>query len=142
VTEGEFIVPFMPWSDAFVLGIDSIDKQHRWLVDATNRLYDQIESHHPDNEVIREILEGLAEYTMNHFILEEDLFNRLDYPESDAHKLRHDQFTRHAIELLLKFENGAPVSSDALSFLQEWLIHHIMEDDRAYVPFLKKRGVT
>ncbi|MDR2690114.1 MAG: bacteriohemerythrin [Azoarcus sp.] len=132
----------MPWSEAFVLGIDSIDKQHRWLVDTTNRLYDQIESHHPDQEVIREILEGLAEYTMNHFILEEDLFNRLDYPEAAAHKERHDQFTRHAIELLLKFEEGEPVSDEALSFLQEWLIHHIMKDDRAYVPFLKRHGIT
>ncbi|MDR1888068.1 MAG: hemerythrin domain-containing protein, partial [Zoogloeaceae bacterium] len=66
-------MPFMPWSDAFVLGIDSIDKQHRWLVDATNRLHDQIESRHPENKVLKEILEGLVDYTMNHFILEEDL---------------------------------------------------------------------
>jgi hemerythrin len=134
-------MPFMPWSDAFVLGIDSIDKQHRWLVDATNRLHDQIESRRPDNTVVREILEGLVDYTMNHFILEEDLFNRLGYPEHDAHKEKHDQFSTHAIDLLLRFEKGEAVTQETLEFLQGWLIEHIMKVDRAYVPFLKEKGV-
>jgi hemerythrin len=134
-------MPFMPWSDAFVLGIASIDKQHRWLVDATNRLHDQIESHQPENKVLREILEGLVDYTMNHFILEEDLFNRLGYAEHDAHKAKHDEFSVHAVELLLRFEKGEPVTHETLEFLQNWLIEHIMKVDRAYVPFLKAHGV-
>ncbi|MDR3214234.1 MAG: bacteriohemerythrin [Azoarcus sp.] len=135
-------MPFMPWSDAFILGIDSIDKQHRWLVDATNRLYDEIESRNPEREVLKEILEGLVDYTVNHFIVEEDLFNRLGYPEEKNHRARHDEFARHALELLLKFEKGESVSEEMLRFLQSWLINHIMKEDRAYVPFLKEKGVN
>jgi hemerythrin len=131
----------MPWTDDFVLGIATIDAQHRWLVDATNLLHDQIESQRPDTATVGAILEGLVEYTMNHFILEEDLFNRLGYPETAAHKAEHDGFTRHAIELLLKFEQGEAVSEDTLEFLQAWLVHHIMQVDKAYAPFLKARGV-
>ncbi|MDR1854279.1 MAG: bacteriohemerythrin [Azoarcus sp.] len=132
----------MPWSDAFVLGIDSIDKQHRWLVDATNRLYDEIESRNPDREVVKGILEGLVDYTVNHFIVEEDLFNRLGYPEEKEHRARHDEFARHALELLLKFEKGESVSDEMLSFLQSWLIKHIMKEDKAYVPFLQEKGIN
>jgi hemerythrin len=131
----------MPWSDKFVLGIVAIDEQHRWLVEVTNRLHDQIESQKPDPEILREILEGLVEYTMNHFIVEEDIFNRLGYPESAAHQEEHNEFTRHVIELLLRFEQGEPVSEDTLEFLQAWLVHHIMQVDRAYVPFLKSHGI-
>jgi hemerythrin len=141
-TEKEtFIMPFMLWSDAFVLGIDSIDSQHRWLVDATNRLYDEIETRNPDREVLKEILEGLVDYTVNHFIVEEDLFNRLGYPEEKGHCARHNEFARHALELLLKFEKGESVSDEMLGFLQKWLVNHILKDDKAYVPFLKEKGV-
>lgn len=133
---------FMPWSDEFVLGIESIDTQHRWLVEATNRLYDQIESQQPDTKVVGEILEGLVDYTMNHFILEEDLFNRLGYPESEAHKREHDSFTNQAMKLLLDFDGGEPVTEDTMEFLKAWLIHHILRVDKAYVPFLKANGVV
>lgn len=133
---------FMLWSEALALGIESIDAQHRWLVDATNQLHDQIESQNPDPKVVGEILEGLVDYTMNHFILEEDLFNRFGYPETPAHKQEHDGFTNQAMNLLLNFEGGDPVTEDALEFLKAWLIHHILQVDKAYVPFLKANGVV
>ncbi|MDR3322710.1 MAG: bacteriohemerythrin [Zoogloeaceae bacterium] len=131
----------MPWSNAFILGIETIDEQHRWLVEATNRLHDQIESQCPDARIVEEILEGLVEYTMNHFILEEELFHRLGYPDTAAHNEEHNEFTRSAIELLLKFEQGDAVTEDTLEFLQAWLVHHILQVDKAYVPFLKEKGV-
>jgi hemerythrin len=132
----------MPWSEQFVLGIDSVDKQHRWLVDATNLLHDQLESPKPDNTVVREVLEGLVEYTVNHFILEEELFNRLGYPDAEGHNKEHDEFTRSVINLLLDFEKGKVVTADAVDFLKDWLIHHILKVDRAYVPFLKEHGIN
>jgi hemerythrin len=140
--EEKTTMPFMPWSDAFVLGIESIDNQHRWLVEATNRLYDEIETRNPERDVLKEILEGLVDYTVNHFIVEEDLFNRLGYPEEKNHRARHDEFARQALELLLRFEKGEPVSEEMLGFLQDWLIKHILRDDKAYVPFLKEKGVN
>jgi len=133
---------FMPWSEQFVLGIESIDRQHQWLVAATNRLHEHLASELADDATVREILEGLADYTVNHFILEEDLFNRLGYPESEEHKKEHDAFTHKAIHLLLDFENGNAVTSEVLEFLQSWLKQHILVVDKAYAPFLKERGVN
>jgi hemerythrin len=136
-------VSFMPWSDKFILGIAKIDEQHHWLVDATNRLYDQVESHHPDPAVVQEVLEGLVDYTFNHFILEEDLFLRYGYPATVGHKHEHDDFTRRAYGLLRSYEEGhaESVGTDALEFLKEWLAHHILVVDKAYVPFLKAKGL-
>ncbi|MDR2880950.1 MAG: bacteriohemerythrin [Azoarcus sp.] len=132
-------MPFMAWSDEFVLGIDSIDKQHRWLVDMTNRLYDELGG--SKREELKDILEGMVDYAVNHFITEEDLFNRHGYPQEKAHRARHDEFSRHALELLLKFEKGEQVSQEVLEFLQTWLVKHILGEDKAYVPFLKEKGV-
>ena len=33
---------FMPWSNELSTGILSIDEQHKWLVNATNQLHDEI----------------------------------------------------------------------------------------------------
>ncbi|MCL2875544.1 MAG: bacteriohemerythrin [Betaproteobacteria bacterium] len=134
-------MPFMPWSDELVLGIDSIDKQHRWLVDTTNRLHDELAFRYPKQEELEKILEGLMEYAINHFIVEEDLFNRYGYPEERVHRARHDEFSRYVLQLLLKCERGEQVSDEVLEFLRTWLVKHILTEDKAYVPFLKEKGV-
>ncbi len=133
---------FMPWSQALQLGIESIDNQHKWLVDATNRLHDEISQPAPNRAVIAEILEGLVDYTMNHFLMEEDLFLRLGYPETAAHKAEHNGFTAKAMDLLLQLEDGADLGAEAMDLLKNWLQHHILQVDRAYVPFLKANGVV
>jgi hemerythrin len=132
----------MPWSDDLSMGIDTIDNQHRWLVDATNRLHTEVIKPEPDRAVLGEILEGLVDYTMNHFVLEEELFQRFGYPEDVAHKAEHDAFTAQAMNLLLQFEDGASVGPAVLDFLKEWLLHHIMKVDKAYAPFLREKGVN
>lgn len=132
---------FMPWTDALCTGIASIDRQHRWLVDITNRLHDELDRPTPRREILGEILEGLVDYTMNHFLVEEELFQRLGYPETPEHKAEHDLFAAQAMDLLLEFENGGGVGAPVLEFLREWLSHHILKVDRAYVPFLRAAGI-
>jgi len=132
---------FMTWSDSLEMGIGSIDEQHRWLVNATNQLHSEITKPAPDRAVLGEILEGLVDYTMNHFVLEEELFQRFGYPETAAHKAEHDALTAQVMKLLLKFEEGENVGEPVLDFLKEWLLHHILKVDRAYAPFLKASGV-
>ncbi len=130
---------FMPWTDDFLIGIAEIDDQHRWLVDTTNKLYDEIAKEQRDPNTISDILFGLVEYAINHFIVEEDLFNRFGYPQSDSHIEEHNSFNKKAAKLLQDHEAGEEVSEQALVFLKNWLKHHILVNDKAYVPFLKDK---
>ncbi len=133
---------FMSWTDDFLTGIQQIDDQHRWLVDATNKLHDAISQYEPERELVGEVLNGLVEYAINHFIVEEDLFKRFEYPESEAHLAEHNDFNREATALLDQFENGEAVNEAALEFLKNWLRHHILKIDQAYVPFFKEKGLS
>lgn len=133
---------FMPWTDALQLDINAIDVQHRWLVDTTNELHDEMNGPNPDRAVIGRIIEGLVDYTMNHFIFEEELFQRHGYPETPEHKAEHDKFAGQALELLTQFEAGQSVGMETLEFLKSWLINHIMKVDRAYAPFLREKGLS
>lgn len=133
---------FMQWSDALSVGLGRVDEQHRWLVDATNRLHGELARQQQDRAVIGSILEGLMDYTMNHFIMEEELFQRFGYPQAAAHKAMHDQFTQTVMHTITQFEGGADVGSEVLDLLKNWLTQHIMVADKAYVPFLAKHGVA
>ena len=130
---------FMPWTPDLALGVEEIDSQHQELVRLTNALHDEISSASPHRETIHGILEGLVDYTHNHFIVEEVLFQQHDYPETPAH---HNRFTEKAMDLLLRFEDGEEVSTEALDFLKDWLVHHICRVDRAYLSFFQEVFAT
>ena len=131
----------MPWGDDFVLGIQQIDEQHRWLVDSINTLHDEVVKPSPDVVVVGKVLEGLVDYTFNHFIVEEELFQRFDYPETSAHKDEHNAFNQRIAEVLDQFENSGKLDESVMGFLKDWLSHHILTVDKAYVPFFKEKGV-
>lgn len=131
---------FMLWSDDFSVGLDEVDEQHQWLFSATNRLHNEMNKPAPSRAVIGEILEGLMTYTVNHFIMEEELFERYGYPQARAHKALHDQFTAAILTMLTSFEKGKPIENELLETLKDWLVEHILKTDTAYVPFLKEKG--
>ena len=131
---------FMPWTSELELGIEEIDNQHKELVRLANVLHDEISGPAPQREAIGAVLEGLVDYTHNHFIVEEVMFQQHDYPDTPAHKAQHDSFTGKAMDLLMRFEDGEEVTFEALDFLKDWLVHHICEVDRSYLPFLRAQN--
>ncbi|HYQ38481.1 MAG TPA: bacteriohemerythrin [Pseudomonas sp.] len=132
---------FMPWTSELEVGITQIDEQHRWLVDKTNQLYDRLASAEPDTAEIAEVLDGLMDYTVNHFIVEEEIFQRLGYPQTEEHKAQHDRFTAQIMDLLQRHDSGERSGSETLELLADWLTHHILKVDKAYVAFFRDHGV-
>jgi len=133
---------FMPWTSDMSVGVERIDVQHQWLVNATNALHEEWQKAVSCRETVGRILDGLVDYTMKHFILEEELLLRFGYPETKAHKAEHDAFLVKAMQLLIAFEDGANVDREVLDFLKRWLLHHILSVDKAYVPFFRERGIV
>jgi len=132
---------FMPWTDELIVGIDEIDKQHQWLVELTNQLHAQMQQKASDRDNIGQLLEQLIDYTMNHFIVEEELFDRLGYPETAAHKKQHNAFCAQVMGLLTMHDEGEMVGQQALDLLKSWLTNHIVRVDKAYVQFFRNAGI-
>lgn len=131
---------FMPWTNELEIGIAEIDEQHQWLVDLTNQLHTTMSQSEQNRERIGEVLEQLIDYTMNHFIVEEELFARLGYPETEAHKKQHDAFCKRVMGLLERHDSGETVGAEALDLLKNWLINHITKVDKAYVEFFRENN--
>lgn len=133
---------FFPWTEELKTGISQVDEHHKWLVDTTNRLHDELSKTEPDRAVVGEILFGLVDYTYNHFIMEEELFERLGYPGSAAHQAQHNAFTDKLNGLLDRHERGESVTLEAMALLREWLTRHIMKADKSYVAFFRENGMA
>jgi hemerythrin len=77
-----------------------------------------------------------------HFTVEESLMRILGYPEYEDHHEEHDKLIRQVVELQQKLKSGkANISFELLHFLRGWLSHHILETDKAYVPYFLSKGV-
>ncbi len=134
----EDIPDLMPWGPKLALGIDEIDNQHKKLVFLINRLHKAMKLK-KGNQKSEEILNELTEYTKFHFQYEEGLFEESDYPEIDEHLTIHNSLVEQVVEFKTQFEEGkASLTMDLMNFLNDWLKHHILENDKGYVPFLKK----
>ena len=129
------------WSDRYSVGIGSIDTQHQKLVALINELYGAIVSGN-SAPALSKVLDGLAEYTVSHFSTEEGLMRWHGYPDYAKHKAEHDKLVAQVKQLQLDLRAGKKsLSQEVMSFLQTWLIGHILGMDKKYSRFLQDAGV-
>jgi|SRR5215469_1429758 len=129
------------WSDRYSVGIAKIDSEHHKLVDLVNELYAAILAGNPTS-VTAKVLDGLAAYTLSHFATEEALMKRYNYPGYTQHKAEHDKLVGQVKQLQQELKAGkTTVSQEVMSFLQGWLISHILGMDKKYTAHLQAAGV-
>ncbi|MDD4906864.1 MAG: bacteriohemerythrin [Methylobacter tundripaludum] len=125
------------WHDKLVTGIGKIDEQHQILVNLLNEANIKLT---PNNNAkfLEEITRNLLSYALYHFETEEGLMQKYDYiEESDAHIRQHRSFSAKVIAVRNDIKTGIPISrEDLLSFLNSWLINHILNTDKQFATFL------
>ena len=124
------------------LKINSIDNQHKKLVDLMNELNNAM-LNGKSKDVISKILDGLVDYTVFYFDFEEKLLENNKYEDIVNHKKIHVNFVNTIKEFKNDFESGnKEMSKEVMDFLKKWLIDHIMGTDRKYTPLLLKNKVN
>lgn len=129
------------WSDKYSVKLNTIDIQHKKLVELINKLHDSM-TKGTSKEVLGGVIKELINYTVEHFGNEEKLFQKFKYPGYLAHKFEHEKFVKRVGDFNNEFQSGrASVSLEIINFLKDWLINHIQKTDLAYSAFLSKNGV-
>jgi hemerythrin len=122
-------MPLFEWTDALAVGNETIDDDHRHLVDLINQLFLAISSGQA-NAVLGEILDELVSYTQTHFQREEALMQQHDYPDYALHKAAHDKLIEEVRVFQEQFAAGLVVSPmTVFNFLGGWLFRHIQACD-------------
>lgn len=85
----------------------------------------------------------LIEYARAHYLSEQLLMERHQFPGREAHAREHD----HAVELLedLRMRHAVGITRwtlDSIHLLRDWLAGHVRGADRSLVNFLGAGGST
>jgi len=142
-------VVLIKWdSETMDTGIGLIDSQHKKLCKIINSFSTALNDG-KDKEVLSKIVEELLDYTQYHFSVEEEYFEKFDFPEKDLHKSEHKYFIEYFKGIQKGFDKKTKKkdmatkaeSMDVLKFLIEWFITHITGSDREYIELFKKNGI-
>ncbi|MCL2673584.1 MAG: bacteriohemerythrin [Alphaproteobacteria bacterium] len=124
----------MLWNPLLETGIKEIDEQHKELFRQIRAMRDSKDSNRVD-----QLLDFLGKYVITHFLTEEDMQTRSGYPLAAEHKKLH--------ELLIETYDGMrkEYASDksTIVFLKinkalgEWLIDHVMGQDKHFADYYK-----
>ncbi len=129
------------WKPEYSVGIESIDAQHRQLIELINRLQNTVD-YATGGDYERAALDAVVDYTLTHFRYEEDLMAEHDYPSFEAHRAEHQKMVARVEELVQAYrDNQDRALQDALAYLKAWLINHINGTDQQYSEFLIAKGV-
>jgi len=130
------------WSESLSVKIESIDDQHKKLIEMINDFYENI-SKRTNNENIIVLIDGMKKYTIEHFSYEERYMKQFGYPEYEQHKQEHDNFIARVTVLEEKFKKGTIILSyEITSFLKDWIKYHIQNSDMKYTSFFKNNGMV
>jgi hemerythrin-like metal-binding protein len=127
---------FMDWKNDYSVGIREMDQQHRKLLEIINHLHDAMKSGN-DRAQLLSVMNELIDYTRFHFTFEEQMMERVGFPEEEEHKRRHEAMVQRVGQYRTEaMAPGATFSLKLMDFLKFWLTKHILETDMAYARFI------
>jgi hemerythrin-like metal-binding protein len=120
------------WDKIYSVGHEEIDNQHRKLIEMINQAYNAIISDRSLQEA-ESLIDKMYDYTDYHFKMEENYFQKLNYPEKDTHIKEHKLF----LKKIKTFKSDLKSADDEVithifTFLRDWLVKHILYVDKKY----------
>ncbi len=131
------------WRGAMTTGSPVLDNDHQILIGLLNEVENAIDNH--SMTVIGSALEDLLQYTVDHFEREELIQAQLHYSDAKTHKKLHDDLRNQVIHLNESFKaltdkvQKKELAGEIHTFLNAWLVNHIMQEDIKIRPLLNKR---
>ena len=123
--------PLFQWDDAYLIGIDELDYEHRGLIDNLNELHEEL-LRHDDRDRVDQTLGDIHARLTAHFALEERVMREGKYAGFSAHKKEHEEFLDDYVDFLFLFENNPGLGYSVMieTYLKDWVVNHILTSDR------------
>lgn len=132
-------MPLLIWGPMYQVGVQEIDNQHYRLVELANELAEAVQAG-KGADLLTHVYNGLHQYIMTHFSMEEQLMTHHHYPASEDHRQQHRDLTQAVNAFKQRIATGEPeLVYEALHFFSDWLAKHIMASDKALAHFIQQK---
>lgn len=133
---------FLAWSPSYSIGVAALDAEHRQFFELLNRLYDSIMDGSASDLSTGAILDQLHDFVIHHCAHEEELLAAVDYPGLAKTSRDHEELCRTIEEYKRKLVAHGGISMELANFLMEWVIQHILKEDKKCGAFLNAAGIS
>jgi hemerythrin-like metal-binding protein len=128
------------WKESFNTGVEKIDSQHKLFLDYLNECNEYVFSYKKTG-VIPEVIAKMKAYADMHFAFEEELMRSVNYADINQHEAQHKLFEHQVEELEDAISKGINDKAISLAaFMRDWLINHILEEDKKYTQYLTQQN--
>ena len=130
----------LSWREQMSLNYPPLDDEHKAFLEQINNAAEGLRAR--DVEKANAMFEACYEYVRNHFSHEEDVMERINYPELEEHIASHHLFIKNISSFRQKFEKAVgrgpklEVAQKAMAFLSVWFLGHVISRDKPMKPYL------
>ena len=129
------------WQDAFAIGHETIDAQHRELFRLAGAVQ-QIEDPLGQVKELREILHGLYEYMRFHFNEEENFMRQIGYADLERHQSLHRELIGALNDIMRASTDLMQLELNLSELMNRWLSAHIATEDRRIAEWQNRQADT
>jgi hemerythrin-like metal-binding protein/PAS domain S-box-containing protein len=127
----------LDWVDAFELGVDEMDEQHKQLIQLINVVYSSIKQDKNKKE-IKENIRSFVDFASYHFGNEEHYFEQFGFEWSLEHTQEHKAFIKEIVQFQSDYAgNKLKFLDEIMIFIKKWLFSHFSVTDKKYVELFK-----
>ena len=141
-TKAEIVI----WDNKYSIGVELIDAQHKQLVVLTNELFQAcMLGESAVQTVFKDAMSRMVDYVRIHFSEEQELLQRVKFPDYSDHKSQHDRLIQQILSAVKEHKEGKKfVPNQFVRTLRDWILSHIAVYDKAFGVYVQeqiKKGV-
>ena len=128
------------WREQMSLNYLPLDQEHQEFLKVVNQSLTV--SHMGDFNAMEKIFDVCYDYVVKHFTHEEEIMERINFPDIKAHTQAHRTFIKNISEFRQKYETAKTPEKKkewaikTADFLSLWLLGHILSRDKLLKPYL------
>lgn len=127
------------WTDELLLGIDTVDAEHKALVGRYNGIIELLEFG-VEPEEIAGAVKDLVDHTERHFSSEEGVMDDASYPRLRDHRTAHEDLLGRLNRLMAAVvTDRQQIDITTMSFVRDWLVNHMLDDDAQFGRYMQER---
>jgi len=129
------------WRDEFEIGIESVDHEHRELIELINELHANLGGD-ASPQLVTGFLGEIYARISAHFALEEKAMRDLKYDGYAGHKAEHEELLEDIRDIMDAYEDGRYLEIDETlaEHLELWFTEHFRSEDARLHHFLEQGG--
>ncbi len=128
------------WDDSFSVNNIEIDDQHKRWIEIFNEMHESLITGNNTTRQTSEILKAMHEYTLKHFSFEEEYMRIIGYPHAIEHHRLHKDFDNRIFAYNKDIQEGKIVlSTYIIKLIKNWLLDHILIEDKKYAAYAENK---